>query len=99
MSASGGCGSAASTAVSGSFLQSKHSRLQRSFVSVQMFSSFQNTHIYIYTAHMHVSSTELFKDCKRHPKMAVSSERDKSGQMFEHLQLCLLLLFIQSDRE
>lgn len=97
MSASGGCGPAASTAVSGSFLQSKHSRLERSFVSVQMLCSFQNT--YIYTAHMHVSSTEMFKDCKRRPKMAVSSERDKSGQMFEHLQLCLLLLFIQSDRE
>lgn len=66
-----------STAVSGSFRQSKHSRQERSFVSMPRCCPASRRRIY--PAHVRVSSAEMFNGCKRHPKMAVG------GQMFEHL--------------
>lgn len=47
--------------------------------------------IYIHTAQEHVTSTETFKERKLPPKMAAGSEEDNGGQMFEHLQLFMLL--------
>lgn len=48
-------------------------------------------HVYIHTARAHVTSTETFKGRKLPPKMAAGSEKDNGGQMFEHLQLFMLL--------